>query len=370
MTLSRRAFARTVASLPLAIGSSSQAATLTDDPQLKEMLEPIRAKHNLPALIGGIVTTEGLSRAAVTGTRVAGGKTKATLNDLWHLGSDTKAMTASVMGTLVEEGKLGWDDTLTKLLPKVAALKTSDLGKVTIHQLLHHTSGLVANLKWAAIAAKGGSMTSQRLAALHEAIKTPLLTAPGTTYLYSNAGYMVAGMVMEQLTGKPWEILMKERLFTPLGMKSVGFGGTGTPGKDDQPWPHQENGTPMPTNGPKVDNPPVMGPAGIVHASLAEWAKFIADHLKGGHGDQALLKPATYAVLHKPDLQDYAMGWMSVQREWAGGAALTHSGSNTMNYCVAWLAPAKGFAVIACTNRGLQAAPVDEAVGAMIKTVS
>lgn len=367
MKLTRRSFSRLVAAAPLASGFSSEAPALVDAPKLKELLEPIRAKYELPALIGGIVTTEGLSKVAVTGVRVAGGTTEATIHDLWHLGSNTKAMTSSLMGTLVEEGKVHWDDTLASLLPEVAGLKTSDLGAVTISQLLHHTSGLIANLKWGVIAANGGSMMEQRLAALDEAIKTPLTTAPGKAYLYSNTGYMLAGLVIEKVTGKAWEDAIKERLFTPLGMLKVGFGGIGTPGKDDQPWPHLENGTPLSVNGPKVDNPPVMGPAGIVHASLTEWAKFIADHLKGGHGDKALLQPATYAVLHKPGLQDYAMGWISAQRSWAGGAALTHSGSNTMNYCVAWLAPAKGFAVIACTNRGLQTQPVDEAVGAIIK---
>lgn len=367
MTVTRRDFSRSLFGLPLAIGSVSGAASLASDPTVKQQLEVIRAKHTLPALIGGIVTTAGLKSAAVTGVRVAGGKTEATLDDLWHLGSNTKAMTASVMATLVEERKLTWNDDLAKLLPKVPGLKGSPLGAVTVHRLLHHSSGLVANLKWGPIASGGGDMIAQRLRALDEAIQTPLASAPGSTYLYSNTGYVVAGIVMEQLTGKPWEDLMQERLFKPLGMTSAGFGGVGTPGIDDQPWPHFENGTPTPTNGPKVDNPAVMGPAGTVHTTLADWAKFVADHLKGARGQKALLKPASYAALHKPALDAYAMGWSVVDRPWAGGLAMTHTGSNTMNYAVVWLAPKKGFAVIACTNRGLQAQAADEAVGALLK---
>lgn len=63
------------------------------------------------------------------------------------------------------------------------------------------------------------------------------------------------------------------------------------------------------------------------------------------------------------------MGWIAVNRPWAGGMALTHAGSNTMNYCVTWLAPKKGFAVLVCTNRGGQQAAADEAIGALLKQV-
>ena len=367
MKLSRRSFAHLLASAPLAFPSSGNAALLTSDPKLKALLEAIRSKHELPALIGGIVSTKGLSKVAVTGVRVKGGATEATINDLWHLGSNTKAMTASVMATLIEEKKLAWDDNLASLLPGVPGLKTADLGKVTVSQLLHHTSGLIANLKWGDLNARGGSLHEQRLAALDEAIATPLATAPGASFSYSNTGYMIAGLVIEQLTGKAWEEVIKERLFTPLGMTTPGFGGLGSPGKDDQPWPHLENGFPMPINGPLVDNPPLMAPAGTVHCTIEDWAKFIADHLKGARGEKALLKPASYQMLHKPGLQDYGMGWFILSRPWAGGLALNHNGSNTMNYSVAWLAPKKGFAVLVCTNRGGQAKAADDAASALIK---
>lgn len=365
--LSRRAFTRLIACAPLGMSPSSPAATLTDDPKIKQLLEPICTAHGLPALAGGIVTDAGLEKAAVTGVRKAGGKTQATLADLWHLGSDTKAMTASLVAMLVEENKLKWEDTLAAIFPKISALRKADLGKVTVSQLLHHTAGLAANLNWSAVQAKSRNVMAQREAALEEAIQTPLTNAPGTSYLYSNTGYVLAGLVIEKITGKAWEEVIKKRLFIPLGMTSAGFGGTGTPGKEDQPWPHLENGTPLPTNGPAVDNLPVMGPAGTVHATLEDWGKFIADHLRGARGQKALLKPASYDVLDKPGLSDYAMGWLAVNRPWAGGMALTHAGSNTMNYCVTWLAPKKGFAAVVCINRGGQSKAADEAIGALIK---
>ena len=364
-SISRRAFCRTLAVVPLAALAAD--TPVVEDQSLKAVLEPIQTQHNLPALAGAIVTPGGLQRAAVVGVRKIGTKVNATLKDLWHLGSDTKAMTASCVAMLVEEGKLHWDDTLGALFPAQRTLKTSPLAGVTVRQLLHHSAGLPANLNWAAIAAKGGSLKAQRLAALLAAASTPLLSEPGKVFLYSNSGYTLAGCVLEQVSGKTWEDFMKERLFKPLGMHSAGFGGTGTPGTIDQPWPHLENGTPTPTNGPAVDNPPVMGPAGTVHATLEDWAKFIADHLKGARGEKALLKPESYQALHTPELKDYAAGWLAVARPWAGGIALSHAGDNTMNHCVVWIAPSKNFAVLACTNRGGQAKALDDAIGAELQ---
>ena len=71
----------------------------------------------------------------------------------------------------------------------------------------------------------------------------PPLTKPGTVYAYSNAGYVFAGLMAEEVTGQPWEELMQQRLFDPLKMKSAGFGPTGQSNSEriDQPWGHREN---------------------------------------------------------------------------------------------------------------------------------
>jgi CubicO group peptidase (beta-lactamase class C family) len=126
-----------------------------------------------------------------------------------------------------------------------------------------------------------------------------LLSEPGSAYLYSNLGYVIAGAVVERTLSKSWEEAISELVFAPLGMTSAGFGGLGTPGLIDQPWGHNVDGRPVPKNGPAVDNPAVLGPAGTVHATLRDWAKFVADQLRAGRSGQALLKPKTY-VAHTP----------------------------------------------------------------------
>jgi CubicO group peptidase (beta-lactamase class C family) len=104
--------------------------------------------------------------------------------------------------------------------------------------------------------------------------------------------------------------------------------------------------------GPGADNPVAIGPAGIVHCSITDWARFIAANLPGGK--TKLVKPETLRKLHTPPpgTPPYAMGWLVVNNQpWADGEALTHAGSNTMWYAVAWLAPEKDFAVLVATNQ-------------------
>jgi CubicO group peptidase (beta-lactamase class C family) len=344
-------------------------AAQTKDSDVAGLIEPIRQKHRVPALGAAIVTSRGVVVSAVTGTRKAGTDVAATIGDRWHLGSDTKAMTAVIVATFVERGKLTFDTTLGEVFSEFATGFPPEFRAITITQLLSHYAGVPANLAWREIARSGAALPEQRLAALKIASTTKLTSKPGTRYEYSHLGYTLAGAIAERVGGKPWEALMQEIIFTPLGMTSCGFGGVGTPGQIDQPWPHTSNGEPAASNGPAVDNAAVLGPAGTVHCSIADWSKFIADQLHGARGSGALLKADTYKTLHTPRLGNYAFGWGVTTRVWAGGTVLQHSGSNTMNYCVLWVAPQRDVAVLAVTNQGGDAAQRagNEAVEAMVR---
>jgi CubicO group peptidase (beta-lactamase class C family) len=321
---------------------------------LKEQLELIRQKYKLPALAAAVVTSQGLVTLEAVGVRKAGTEIDVTADDLWHLGSDTKAMTAFIIGSLVEKGRLRWDETIEEVFPDQAAQFTPEFRKITLLELLSHHTGLPPNLDWGAMNGAGVNVISQRRMAIRAAGKLKLQSTPGTQYAYANTNYVLAGAIAEKVTGESWEDLMKETLFTPLGMASAGFGGTGTLGKIDQPWPHGGDGKPMDKNGPQQDNLPVMGPAGRVHCSMADWAKYIADQLRGLTGQKALLSAKTYEKLFEPQFEGtYTLGWLAVTRSWAGGTAYTHSGSNTMNYCTVWLAPKKDFAVLVATNTAI-----------------
>jgi CubicO group peptidase (beta-lactamase class C family) len=331
------------------------------------LLIPVRQKHHVPAIAAALVTSKGLLSVGVVGVRKQGTEIAATLDDSWHLGSDTKAMTATLIARLVERGRLKWDTTLAEVFPDLAPRFHPDVRTITVLQLLSHRSGLPANpdlVKYG-----GADGPKERLRVLENELgKTPA-HKPGTHFEYSNLGYAIAGAVAEQITGKSWEQAVRDEVFGPLGMTSVGFGGTGTPGQIDQPWGHGADGRPVDGNGPAVDNPPVLSPAGRVHCTIQDWAKFIADQLRGDRGAGALLKPETYRKLHTPPFGDeYAMGWIVVERGWAGGVALNHGGDNTMNCANVWVAPRRDFAILVCINQSGETAfkASDEVAGALI----
>jgi CubicO group peptidase (beta-lactamase class C family) len=238
---------------------------------------------------------------------------------------------------------------------------------VTVRHLLAHRAGLPpAKASWP----KGmsfrevhnlpGTPMRQRLAYTRLILRQEPVTTPGEKYLYSNAGYAIAGAIAEQAMKTPYETLMKQMLFEPLGMDSAGFGAMGTPGKIDQPWQHRFADGKLRPIGPGrfSDNPPAIAPGGTVHCSLGDWAKFVLVHLQGRNGAKTLLRPSSIAELHTPDFGgDYAKGWAVTSRDWAGGETLTHTGSNNQNYAVVWMAPKRGFAVMAATNQGGGNAP-------------
>lgn len=328
------------------------AQTVLADPpsSLDSVLDPIRIKYDLPSLAGAIFTTDGVVEMGAVGFRKRGATVPVTTDDLWHLGSDTKMMTATLAGTFVVEKKLSWGDKIISFFPEIADKVPPAIKNVTIAQVLSHQAGLAENLDWRTLA-KTGSLTEQRLAAAQMALTLPAY-APGTFH-YANTDYVVIGAILEKIGGKPWEEMIQERLFKPLGMNSVGFGGTGTVGQIDQPWPHLASGVPAPMNGPAMDNPEIMGPAGAVHCTMQDWAKFLIDQLRGGTGMKALFSNQIYLTMQTPaPNSDYGYGWIVVDRPWAGGKALNHCGSNTMNFCNCWLAPAKKFGVLVCINQG------------------
>jgi CubicO group peptidase (beta-lactamase class C family) len=351
------------------LAAESPKSKLTD---LSYLLEPIRQKHNVPAICAAVVNSDGIIAMGAVGFRRRGDTTAVTTNDVWHLGSNTKAMTAAVFGLLVEQKKVRWTSTLAELFPELADQIHPQLRDVTVLQLLSHQAGLTENLNWRSFASRG-DIHCQRQAVLEQALTEKPKYTPGTQAHYSNLGYVVAGIAVERISGKSWEDQIYDSLFKPLGMTTAGFGGVGTPGKLDQPWGHRADGSPVEGNGPDMDNAMVMAPAGCVHASISDWAKFVIDQLRGGMGKSALMTPDTYRILHTPPFgNDYALGWLAVTRDWGGGAVLHHTGSNTMNYANTWIAPKRDFAVLVCINQGGDAAfaASDETVAALIKAIA
>lgn len=348
--MNRRTFTRILLASPLALHSWARSEVVSSSTSKSTELETLRQKHRLPAL-ASIVTLNGKTcELSAVGMRKEGASIPVTTEDRFHIGSCTKSMTATLVAMFVEEGKLTWDTTLAQALPRLGNLHPGYAG-VTMDQLLRHKGGLPGDAPaaaWSQAWKKIGTPMTQRAVFVSTLLEAPPAYAPGSRFVYSNQGYAVAGHILETLADHPWEELIQQRLFSPLGMKSAGFGVPDKLGQIVEPWGHViKGGNCVPV---QQDNPPAIGPAGTVHCSLGDLAVYARLHLDRGK-KQRLLSPASFKHLHSPLPGDeYACGWCSVPRDWAGGRALNHSGSNTMWYVVMWLAPERNFAAIAATN--------------------
>jgi CubicO group peptidase (beta-lactamase class C family) len=336
------------------------------------LLAPIIQKHDVPGMAAAVVSNGEIVAIGVAGVRTRGKPDKIAAVDQFHIGSDTKAMTAMLCGILVDEGKLKWDQTLGQTFPELKKTMAPQYQTVTLEQLLTQRSGAPGEIEkdelWGKLWQFKGTPMGARELLLEGVTSKPPEAAPGTKFIYSNAGFSIAGHMAEKVTSKSWEILMREKIFGPLHMTTAGFGAPGTPappGKNDQPRGHKADGSPV-EPGPQADNPAGIGPAAIVHCSIGDWAKFAAANLPSAK--TKLVKPETLEKLQTPVQPSagepkYAMGWIIADDQpWAGGPALTHAGSNTMWYAVAWLAPKKDFGVLIACNQANADACNDAAI--------
>ncbi|MCP4805118.1 MAG: beta-lactamase family protein [Proteobacteria bacterium] len=330
---------------------------------VSQTVEKKRDRFELPAM-GGARTEDGeVTALGVSGLRANGYEPPVEWTDVWHLGSCTKAMTATLVARLVVQGELSWDEPLETLLPDLD-LDPEDAA-LTPTQLLSHQAGLPANppsAMWTEMQAQG-DVVEQR-AWFAQAVLALDPAQPVGTYAYSNAGYMVMGAALEARMGASWEELVTQHVFEPLGMASCGFGNAAEDADvPDQPWPHLSDGTPV-SPGRGDDNPEALGPAGTVHCSLVDWSRFTALHAAR---DESFLPAEQWEHLHTPAVDNYAMGWIVAERDWAGGEVLVHDGTNTMNYAVTWVAPQIDTTYMAVTNQGDAAAAVDAVISKLIE---
>ena len=206
-----------------------------------DLLESLRKTNNLPAL-AVVVTKDGkICERAAVGVRKLGSPELVTTNDVFHIGSCTKSMTATLAGMLIDEGKLRWDTTIIEVFPELKGKIDTRFEAVTMEQLLTHRGGFATEppaMAWKRAWAERGTPTEQRRELMTGILNKPPKAPPGTKMIYSNQGYVVAGAMIEKVAGKPYEALIAERLFQPLHMTSAGFGPPGTNGAIEQPWGH------------------------------------------------------------------------------------------------------------------------------------
>ncbi|MBM5823157.1 MAG: beta-lactamase family protein [Cyanobacteria bacterium K_Offshore_surface_m2_011] len=363
-----------VAAVPPAGAAPTAVPSASAPLPLEAMLEPVRTRYGLPALAAAVVIQGKVVAVGAVGTRRAGAQIPVERTDRFHLGSDTKAMTALLAAMAVEEGKLRWTSTLAEVFPELAAQMAPGLGGVTLVQFLSHTSGIPSdNAAFLALLqqsnGENGNLNDLRYWLLGEFVKQPLAIRPGTRFAYANMNYMVAGAMLERVSGRTWEELLTERVFRPLQLESAGFGPQASLGKIDAPLGHLVVGGQLKAMlaGPNGDNPLIIGPAGTAHMSVLDFARWAGWNAGEGRRGPALVRPATLKKLHTPVVAipsapnggpgtpaqgKYGLGWAEVTVSWAPGRLLQHTGSNEMNLAHIWLEPRRDLGMVVLTNRG------------------
>ena len=302
-------------------------AAVEFDQHIQVVIDNIIKREKIPGVVAGIADEKGLRAIAASGLRKQGVAAVIRIDDKLHLGSCTKAMTAVLIATLVDDNKILWDLSLEKALPQLSKDIHATYRQVTLWDPVTHRAGLPANANdWWSHQEK--SLHLRRLAILRDTLAAEPKQEKGA-YLYSNLSYMLAACMVEELTGETWETLVQERVFQPLKMTSAGFGMPGLDAGVVQPWGHvQHAGNWVPRF---HDNAEALGPAGRVHCSLADWASFQSVFMRDSK--QRLLSKAQVDRLLQP-VGQYAAGWIVVERGWAKGIAISHDGSNTMWYAM------------------------------------
>jgi D-alanyl-D-alanine carboxypeptidase len=258
-----------------------QHAPSTGDPAIVAVLERARTALSLPGVGARWI---GIGAQVRSGEAVVGYRSLATLeplalDDAFHLGSDTKAMTATLFMVGAERGALSWSATLGEVVP-VAAIHPA-YGNVSLAEVASHRAGLPRDATTEDLEAVEDLPP---IAARRALVARVLARAPdGTrgTFAYSNVGYVLLGSIIESAEGRTYEEAMRARVFEPLGMSSCGFDAPGLgelPPYPGVPVGHDANNTPMPPG--EKDRTIVVAAGSRTYCSLTDWSRFVADQLQ------------------------------------------------------------------------------------------
>jgi CubicO group peptidase (beta-lactamase class C family) len=353
---SSRALLVAVLLLFAGVALTSQQASSTIS--LERLLDATRVEHRLPSLAMVTVRSDGQPQVYVSGERRVGRGELLGPTDLMHLGSLTKAITATVAGALTERRRLTLDTTIGEVFPELSTTQPA-YRRVTLRQLLGHAGGIPPYRTREALQrllALPGNGTEQRLAFVRRVLAEPSRFAPGSSHEYSNAGAAIAGAMVERIGGASYRQLVQELVFTPLGGRAA-FGNPGLMSMS-QPWGHIATAfgavAEVAPDDPVYTTPLAIEAAGDVSLSPRDYGRFLQMHLRGLRGRDDVLKAATVQELHRDvaptATPGFAMGWSLMPRD--GVLSHEHVGSYGAFVAFATIQPSRDVAVAVFTNIG------------------
>jgi len=356
-------------SLALLASLAFASPALADPPAgLDARVEALRAKAGAPGLAIAIVERGKVVLAKGYGVRKLGAATKVDADTLFMTGSTGKAMTVAALATLVDQGKLGWDDKVVDRLPGFQMYDPWVSREMTVRDLLVHRSGLGLGAGDLLFVPRGSLSRA-------EIVRRLRFIKPATSfrdaYAYDNILYTVAGAVIEAVSGQRYEDYMRDHVFRPGGMATA----TGDPAvrlsTANRATPHARVGGTVRGLAPQqvLDERDQLGqssaPAGLLALSandLGKWLQIQLGHGKLPRGGQLfseaaateMWKPVTIEPIAavppeltglQPSFQTYALGWEV--RDYNGARIVWHAGGVFGFTTVVVMIPEKdvGFAI-------------------------
>ncbi|WP_344314765.1 serine hydrolase [Fodinicola feengrottensis] len=318
-------------------------------------LDELAERHRVPGATLGILRLgpggEDELVEAAYGVVNASTGVPVTTDTVFQIGSIGKVWTATAVLQLVDEGKLDLDAPIVEVLPEVRLADPEAARRVTMRHLLTHTSGIDGDVF--TDTGRGDDCVEAYVSQLDKAAQNHPI---GATWSYCNSGFVLAGRVIEKLTGDTWDAAMRARIFTPLGLERA----VTLPEEallQRAAVGHLADGEAAPV----WCLPRSVGPAGLITTTAADVLAFVRMHLAGGlaaDGTRVLSEQAVAAMAaHQVDLPDkhtlgdsWGLGWLRM--EWDGHRLIGHDGRTIGQDAFLRVLPTQGLAVTLLTNGG------------------
>lgn len=316
----------------------------------KLFADSIRTQYKIPELSYAVVNSSTTVEMAAVGKHSIDLPDTATLNDRFHIGSNTKAMTAFMIASYVEKGKLKWTTKFFDVFPEWKGKSNPAYINITLQDLLSHKAGIqpfqgengppIPDFK-------GTNPEKRKQFGQYVLTLDPVQPDEQNPFIYSNAGYTLATLMIEKVTHKSWEQLV-DKVFNKDLKLNVQLSWPENQKRKDT-WGHTtENDIlkPVPsTNDYHLD---YTEPAGDLNIKLKDYIKFIRLNLKGLKGQDNYLKAETYKFIHN-GVKNYSLGWFNIYEN--GNELSVHSGTGAFTYfTIVHIDRLRGLAYIIFTN--------------------
>lgn len=296
--------------------------------------DSIRVSNAIPELSYAVVSGDKILEINALGVHSVDLKDAATLNDRFHIGSNTKAMTAFVIAKYVEKGKLKWSTKFFNLFPDLKKTSKPDYYNITLEELISHQARIqpFQGENDPAVPDFKGTNQEKRNQFGKFVLTLDLAKIDSEhKYIYSNAGYTLATMMLEKVTRKSWEQLIDQVFNKDLKLDVKLSWPENQIAKDT--WGHSfENNKLIPVPSNTDYHLDYTEPAGDINIKLTDYIKFIQLNIKGLQGHDNYLKASTYHFIHK-GIEGYSLGWFNSYED--NKDFSTHSGTAGTYYTIA-----------------------------------